>query len=207
MYIRSGKPARALSVFAVLVFLASACHVPAAPASNTDTSALATKKMSKPVSSMAPTPYTAEEIRLACPEGRQDTFRVEEGTDEAVLRQMTFLRHTEDGAVVRSELVDVEGVTLGKAQESSATWDDFRRHAEYPAGGTTVTNAKITTPAGDFEARYYVIEGADEADDGQVTHAWFADDLPGPPVLMEIRVNDTTVFRMELVSHLITTVD
>ena len=64
-----------------------------------------------------------------------------------------------------------------------------------------ITDADITTPAGDFAAKYYVVERTQDDGSIQTTHAWFAKDLPGPPVFMKIEAGGQTVFSMELVAH------
>ena len=57
---------------------------------------------------------------------------------------------------------------------------------------------KTETPAGSFACKLYKVDG----DDGVTVRAWFATDLPGAPVRLEISRGDAVVTRMVLLQHL-----
>ncbi|MEM9071908.1 MAG: hypothetical protein AAGE52_25590 [Myxococcota bacterium] len=121
----------------------------------------------------APTPFTAAQIRDACPPGRVDTFRL---SAEATM-QMAFGEHTATG--VRFTTTVTAGSQAAEPEEGEATWEELRLHASYPAEATTIAEETVETPAGSFRALHYTVVDADAQ---TTTHAWFAHERPGPPV-------------------------
>lgn len=150
---------------------------------------------------MAATPFTAQQIREGCPAGRSDTYQIQKIGEDPVLRQTTFTNSTADGAEFRAVMKTQDGVAIGEPQTATATWEELRKHAEYPAKNTTIIEGQVVVPAGTFASRHYIV--VSETDDGkaQETHAWFATELPGPPVLFQTKVEGTVVFSMELILH------
>jgi hypothetical protein len=101
---------------------------------------------------------------------------------------------SERETTVRSEAGDVlEGPTPARS-----AWRDLQAHASYPEIATEIAADRIEVPAGTYDCwRYEVVipeEGGTE-----VTRAWFAKDLPGPPVRMLREVAGVSVFSMTLV--------
>ncbi len=151
--------------------------------------------------SMAATPFTADQIREGCPTGRSDTYRLETMGEEPILRHTTFTNSTAESAEFRTIVKTEDGVSIGEPQTTSATWEELRKHAEYPAKATKIIEEEIVTPAGSFASKHYIVAGTTEDGTAQETHAWFAAELPGPPVLFQTRVEGTVVFSMELILH------
>jgi len=141
-----------------------------------------------------PTPFTAEQIREAHPEGAFRVYRVEREGEAPVVRTLRFVRSDADGAVVESGTADTEGRAQGPVSSSSSTWEEFRDHARFPAAGARRERAEIQVPAGTYDCWNYVVVDPD----GGVLRYWFADDEPGPPVLLESVRDGHIGYRMTL---------
>ncbi len=131
-----------------------------------------------PANEMAPTPYTAEQIRAACPAGTVFTFRREIAGAPASLLVLRFVNVDEAGADVESLARDDDGKNTGQPKIEHATWEQLRGHASFPLAATTIETGVADTPAGQFRARIYTVRKGDE-----VSRFYFADERPGPPVL------------------------
>jgi hypothetical protein len=150
---------------------------------------------------LAPIPYTAAEIAAGNPTGRWRTYRRQEGEGAPVLVRTTFTNSTADATTFEQVPVDESGAPQGEPSTSSATWEELRQHAAFPAGSTTIEDEEIEVPAGRYPTRRYVVtELAPEG--ARTSRFWFATDLAiaGPPVRMEIEVGGAVVSRMELVA-------
>ena len=59
------------------------------------------------------------------------------------------------------------------------TWGEIAAFSSYPLEGTTIEKTTVEVPAGTFDAILYTTHtGAGQP----VIQAWFAKDMPGPPV-------------------------
>jgi len=170
----------------LLLFLSVAA---ASPEGNTDA------KRMRP--DHAPTPYTAEEIRKACAEGRTDTFSVERGKDKWK-HTMKFLKG--DAETVEAEYTNTaeDGKTL-RTWKDRQTWIDFQTHASFPEVDTKITEETIEVPAGKFECWLYTVQKREG--DAATVRMYFAKKLPGPPVKMTSEETGKTVFSMTLLEH------
>jgi hypothetical protein len=133
----------------------------------------------------APTPFTAEEIRRGCPEGRTVITRTvsPEGTTTSTSR---FTR------------CDEEGTTLvGGNGAHRVSWVDLQRHASFPADVTTIDEERITTPLGSLDCLRYQVTADDE-----VSTFWFAKSLPGMPVLYTSASGGRLISTTTMVSNL-----
>jgi len=144
----------------------------------------------------APTPFTADEIRKACPEGRTDTFRIERHK-ETWTHTMKFLKCDAEGAEVESTNVLEDGTT--KTTKDRQAWTDFQTQASFPELDTKITDETIETPAGKFECRLYTVQKREG--DPAVVRMYFAKKLPGHPVKMTSEENGKIVFTMTLIEH------
>jgi len=142
----------------------------------------------------APTPYTAEELRKACPEGRTDVFRVER-KDGVVLLTNTFLKCDEKGTEVESATAKEDGTKLGGGKKTS-TWKELQAHASSPEADTKITEETVEVPAGKFECWLYVVSQGTS-----VRRMHFAKKLPGPPVKMVMETDGKTSLTMTLLEH------
>ncbi len=144
----------------------------------------------------APTPFTEAQIRAGCPVGRVDVYRITAADGQTMERRTSFVAADEERATFESVGLDENGSPVGEADRGSATWAELRDHARYPAAQTTVVDAEVTVPAGTFAVRLYEVREGE-----RITRAWFAPELPGPPIRHEMEEAGRLVSRMELVSH------
>jgi hypothetical protein len=144
---------------------------------------------------LAPFPYTPEAIRDRCVEGLVLTFRVVSRGQQPVIQHMRF--HDWDMAGVKVEIrrETPEGKSLGGVSDTHSTWTSLRDHASFPSAATVRLREKLTTPAGEWDCWVYVVVGPD----GGTTRFWFADQLPGPPVLLDQEQDGERIMRMELI--------
>ena len=143
----------------------------------------------------APFPFTAEQIREASPAGRHVVFTVKQQGQE-LSQEMLFVENDEEGAVVRSSMTLPDG--RQQASQTRSGWDELMRHASYPASFTTVSPVEVEVGAGTFQAKLYEVG---DGEGGVAQRAWFADELPGPPVRMEMYQGGRLAFEMEMVTN------
>jgi len=142
-----------------------------------------------------PTPFSAQQIREACAPGRSNTFRVERQGDDPYVARWEFVDGDEDGADSLRWTESLEGLRLEAPSPSASRWSELQAHASYPASTTTIAVETIDIPAGRFECWVYTTE----LEGSEVARAWFAKDLPGPPVLVRSEVGGTIVFSSTLI--------
>lgn len=125
---------------------------------------------------LLPTPFTADEIREGCPEGRTIRLRVEPATGTSYERVNRFTDCDAEGATIESWVIGDQGEQVGLAT-SRSTWLDLQRHAAFPVEGTTVADDTLVLPFGTFGCRVYTRDGA---------RFLFATALAGMPARYEI---------------------
>ncbi len=145
----------------------------------------------------APTPFTAEEIRKACPEGRTDTYRIERRSEKPWKYTVKFLKCDRDGADVESTNTLEDGKT--KTTKDRQAWVDFLTQASFPEIDTKITEETIEVPAGKFECWLYTVQKREG--DAATVRMYFAKKLPGPPIKMTSEELGKTVFSMTLLEH------
>ena len=153
-----------------------------------------------PTAEFAPTPYTAEQIRLATKVGRTYDWRVEMPGKPVAHRVITFTRVAEADLDTTSTMVSDDGATqLAPPKVTHATWEELRKHAEFPKSAVVIDEEKITVPAGSSDClTYTVTEGS--GSEAEVTRFYFAKDMPGAPVMFTtdkggVRVMTSTLVR------------
>jgi hypothetical protein len=125
----------------------------------------------------APTPFTADEIRRGCPQGRTIRLLVEAEGAPPLISTRRYVSVDEDGATIERERFTADGAPLGDATTERETWLELQAHASFPADRTAITRERIETPLGILEClRYAVTEGS------TVDTFWFAAAVPGMPV-------------------------
>jgi hypothetical protein len=144
----------------------------------------------------APTPFSAAEIREGCPAGRVSIFRVESPTGGESLLAFRFQGGDEESSKLEIVTTDLEGEELSPPRAGGSKWTELQAHASYPADGTTITTEMLTTPAGTFECWLYTVSRGE-----LTTKAWFAKDLPGPPVQSITTKGETEQVRMTLIEQ------
>ena len=165
-----------------LLSLPAAWLIGAAPASCGHETAMprAGSAPGAPAAEMAPTPYTAEQIRAANGPGTSYRFKLETSGEPAQIKVMEFTSGTSaEIAEVKSQTLDEAGNAKGAASVERTPWDEIRRHAEFPRAGLTVEPGSIAVPAGKFESMVYTVN----APNGETARFYFAKSYAGPPVL------------------------
>lgn len=145
----------------------------------------------------APTPYTAEQIRKACGEGRTDVFRIEKAGEKPWTYTIKFLKGDREAAEVESFNAAEDGKVISRSKDRQM-WVDFQAHASFLELDTKITEETIEVPAGKFDCWLYTVQ---KRDAGATVRMWFAKKLPGPPVKMATEEAGKTVFSMTLKEH------
>lgn len=135
---------------------------------------------------MYPTPFTADQIRDATKAGRTYKYKIEAEGSPSGERVMTFVKVDAEGADL---------VTDGSAPKR-VTWEELRKHAEFPKPVVSTRSEKTTTPAGTFDCVVYVVQSP-----GEIRTFYFAKDLPGAPVLFFTEKDGKRVMTSTLVDH------
>ncbi|HUR15048.1 MAG TPA: hypothetical protein VM097_11220 [Mycobacteriales bacterium] len=143
---------------------------------------------------LAPTPFTAEEIRRGSVPGRTLRVLVEPVGGEPTLRVNRYVECTQEGATLQRWQAALDGTPYGEPEVDEVTWLELQAHAAFPAEHTTIDPERITTPLGDLDClRYTVLR-----DDTEVVF-WFAVDRPGMPVRMVTRQSGEVVSTVSLI--------
>jgi len=162
---------RSLPLIALLLFACAARESsPGAAASASQASAAEPQPQEPPApAELYPTPYTAEQIREATRPGRTYTWRVEVSGQEPIERSVAF------------STVDAKGAEIIAGGEAKrVTWEELRRHAEFPRAAVTTHEESVTVPAGTFACVVYVVSNPSASEQSSF---FFAKNLPGAPVL------------------------
>ena len=147
----------------------------------------------------APTPFSADEIRKGCPNGRINTFRIEVPGDDPFLMHQRFHHGTKDAANLEGHRTTPEGKLLGKKTSRRLPWKVLQSHASHPKDTTKITEGKIETPAGKFDCWIYVVSTRARGGKTRVATLHFAKTLPGPPVRMIQEIDGKRTFTMTLI--------
>jgi hypothetical protein len=142
-----------------------------------------------------PTPFSAAEISRACAPGRSNTFLVERAGESPYLSRWEFTAGDEQESVGVRWTETTDGTVIEPRTKSRATWRELQEHASYPTVTTAVTEEVAVVPAGRFACWVYTTE-----DDGTTTRAWFAKDLPGPPIMVRAEAGGSIVFSSTLMA-------
>ena len=146
---------------------------------------------------MAPTPYTAEQIRQANPPGTTLVYRIDEPPAPPVFNVMHFASDDADHAVVENQTLTEERTPAGDLVISESSWTELRDHAAFPSSKTSRTEAQCEVPAGSFNCMLYTVQS--EEDGVPITSRfYFAETRPGPPVCYEREREGQVIFRMVL---------
>lgn len=124
---------------------------------------------------MAPTPFSAAEIREGCPAGRIVVVRVADGDGEHH-RLSRFAEIDQEGALYERADCDADGAVTGEVSASRLTWLDLQAHASFPAAATAISDETLDLPVGVEECVRYVLSDGDD-----VTTFWFSRQRPGMP--------------------------
>ncbi|MET4098819.1 hypothetical protein ABIB37_001056 [Agrococcus sp. UYP10] len=125
---------------------------------------------------LAPTPFTADEIRAGNPDGRRLLVRTRlEG--RTTYHCDSFQDGDADGCALSQVVTDASGTPVDDPRTSRVTWRELQAHAAFPEAATTVTHERIRLAVGEVDCLRYDVQ----RDDGASTF-WFAVDRPGMPL-------------------------
>ncbi|GAA4139908.1 hypothetical protein [Leifsonia shinshuensis] len=139
---------------------------------------------------LAPTPFTAAEIRRGCPAGRVSVVRHPEG-----LTAIRFAEDDEEGAWIEDTPLDESGKPAGPVERERSTWLELQEHAAFPADATTIDRVKLEGPLGTRSCLRYTVRRGDA-----MLVFWFAVDLPGMPIRLERTEDGITRVALEVVA-------
>lgn len=169
-----------------------------------DDSGLATPEGWPPVSerqldpSHEPTPFSAAQIAAACGPDTKRVLRFEVKGQDTHYKLWTFSDQTADGAVWHDSECDEHGVENGERKSNAVTWRALQSHASWPAADVTAGEARLKTPAGDFQCMTFSVRRTGGQGTGE-DRFWFAWDLPGPPLRLERYVKGNLMVTITLV--------
>ena len=139
---------------------------------------------------LAPTPFSAAEIRAGCPEGRVSVVRTPDG-----LGATRFAEGDEEGAWIEDTPLDESGQVAGPVERERSTWLELQEHAAFPAEHTTIDRVELLGPLAQRRCLRYTVRR------GEATLVfWFAVDLPGMPIRVERSEGGVTRTTLEVVS-------
>lgn len=148
---------------------------------------------------LSPAPYTAAQIREACPPGRMNRFKMTRPEGKFITVQR-FVETTEDGAKIQAVIGrrnwdDPRRDPPTQSEELIRTWTELQSHSSYPADQTKISRDRVRVEAGEYDCwKIQVEEGL------TTTYYWFAVHLAGPPVLTEVFRGQDRLLTMELVA-------
>jgi hypothetical protein len=128
---------------------------------------------------LAPTPFTADEIRAACPDGHRLLVRTRLG-DLVTFHCDSFAAGDVDGCALTQVVTDASGTPVDEPRTARITWRELQEHAAFPAVETTISRERIASALGELECLRYEVR----RDAGTATF-WFATGHPGMPVRYE----------------------
>ena len=143
-----------------------------------------------------PTSYSAEEIREAFRVGLEMKTHnwTPDGEEVSVSRVESW---SPEGVRINTHFVHSSGEILGEEQSFESTWEELRDHALFYSSTATRERATQATAIGELEGWRYEVAG--EGD--QRMEFFFADSLPGPPIVYAHFEGDTQVFRAEVIER------
>ena len=130
---------------------------------------------------LAPTPFTAAEIRAGCRPGRTITTHVE-GDGGISVRTTTYLSADAEGGEFESRVLGSDG-TVVETGVGRASWIELQSHAAFPADRTTIEERRLELPTGSADCLLYTVRDGDV-----VRRFWFDTTRPGMPVRVESEV-------------------
>lgn len=144
----------------------------------------------------APTPFTAEEIRAGCPDGRTIRLLVEVDGAPTGLQTNRFHDGDAEGATIEAQRLTLSGEPVGPPERARVTWLGLQGHASFPADSVTIEPDVITTPLGHLDCLRYT-----RANAAGIDRFWFATSLPGMPALYETERDGRVVLRVTMTEN------
>lgn len=145
---------------------------------------------------LLPTPFTADEIRSGCPDGRLIRLRIEADGQLVAFRTNRFSAGDAEGATLESQRFAPDGTGIGPREADRVTWRQLQAHASFPADSTTRIGETIETPLGTKECLRYTRVNGDE-----VSTFWFATSAPGMPIRFESEKGGRVTSRVTMIEN------
>lgn len=182
-------------VWICLMCAACARSAPVGSAPEAAGAAVAADALEAPATEVvwADTPFTAEEIRDSLAVGTHMIMEQSSGDDEPMVLDWHVVAADGDGVTIEYTVRRPTGEVLDGPSQQTDSWIELRDHARFEHGVTTMSAETIETALGSLESRKYAVQ----KDDGLHTY-WFADAIPGPPVLYTVTGLDGSAARMEM---------
>lgn len=143
---------------------------------------------------LLPTPFTADQIRAGCPDGRLIRLLVEIDGQEPFLRTNRFVGGDAEGSTIESQRLALDGRPLSEIEAARTTWQQLQAHASFPAATTTRTAETIETPLGSNDCLRYI-----QTDGATVSTFWFAASAPGMPIRYESEESGRVTSRVTMI--------
>lgn len=141
---------------------------------------------------LLPTPFTADEIRAGCPDGRFIRLLVEPAQGEPFERVNRFVEGDEAGAIIERWRVGADGGVDGGIERERSTWLELQEHAAFPADRTTRSREVLELPIGRVDCVRYETRREPGAESPVATF-WFALGHAGMPVRFDVPTPDGVV--------------
>lgn len=145
---------------------------------------------------LLPTPFTADEIRQGCPDGRLIRLRIEADGRLVAFRTNRFSAGDAEGATLESRRFSADGTETGPAEADRVTWRQLQAHAAFPADSTTRIAETIETALGTKACLRYTRVDGDE-----VSTFWFATSAPGMPIRFESAKGGRVTSRVTMIEN------
>ena len=145
---------------------------------------------------LLPTPFTADEIREGCPDGRLIRLLVEVDGQEPFIRTNHFIDGDDEGSTLESQRLALDGTPISDRESTRVTWRQLQAHASFPADTTTRTEETLDIEIGSLEClRYTAVDGS------EVSTFWFARSMPGMPVRYQAEAGGRVVNRVTMIEN------
>ena len=147
---------------------------------------------------MAPAPYSVDQLRAANRPGTVYRYKLEVAGQPAEIKVMEFTSGTSaESAQIKSLTLDEAGETKSTPEVERSSWEQIRKHGEFPRAALKVEAGSIEVPAGKFDAMVYTVS----APNGETAKFYFAKSYAGPPVLMMKERGGTRLMTMTLIER------
>jgi hypothetical protein len=187
------------SLAAVLVLMACGLgHEPEDAGSSDSLPTTATGDLDPNDSSILRRPFSAEQIRDEMVPGLRVLIRTTTPAGERVER-WDVVSADEDGVEIEYTKVSGDGADDGEAGSQRSRWAELRDHATFPAERSTRERITLETALGTFEGWLYHVASEDGT---RTDEFFFADRIPGAPVLMRTLEDGNEIFRIEQFARL-----
>jgi len=193
-----------LSFICGLAFSLAACarDAPLSPRSNVPSPPVASSSTPPNAGSdappdMAPTPYSSDEIRAANRPGTIYRYKVEKAGEPSRIEVLQIKTASADTVELETQELDEAGKALQPARVDKATWEELRRHAEFPRASLAVEVGVVDVPAGKFDVNVYTVR----TPNGDTMRFHFAKSYAGPPVLFWTERGATRVMTQTLIER------